>query len=295
MLLTDRPLKANETYTQAGRDRFGSNDPVGGIRGLVYASHAGTLYLEESDDDGTTWSQTGDAVSVAAKTTTELLWTNLTKQQYRFRYVNGAAAQTKFRLVQQTRWLELVSVTDTVTQAALASVLAALQDTLTMQLSGSNTRKRFSSTITIGTGAAHSAGDVVSTDAGAIMEFDLSSLLTAGQSGIIYDSQVTLDQNAVFSGGMGYELYLFNVSPTAQATNAVFNLTDTDLPGYIGKLLIPPLVDEGDNCVAEYQGHNLSFNLAVADTKLYAKAKCLGGETTVSGAVLTYNLGIGTL
>jgi hypothetical protein len=137
MLLTKRPLAANETYEQPGRDRFEGNDPVGGVRGLVYASHAGTLYLEESDDDGTTWSQTGDAVSVAAKTTTELLWTNLTKQQYRFRYVNGATAQTKFRLVQQTRGLELVSVTDTVTQAALASVLAALQDTLTMQLSGS--------------------------------------------------------------------------------------------------------------------------------------------------------------
>lgn len=105
-----RPLAANEPYIQPGRDRFEGNEPIGGIRGLVYASHAGTLYLEESDDDGATWSQTGAAVLVAAKTTTPLPWTALTKQQYRFRYVNGATAQTKFRLVQQTRGMDLVDM-----------------------------------------------------------------------------------------------------------------------------------------------------------------------------------------
>ncbi len=109
VMLTKTPLQANMSYIQAGRDRFESGIPAGSVSGLVWADEAGTLYLEESDDDGVTWSQTTN-VSVSASTTTVLPWTALTKQQYRFRYVNGAAAQTKFRLVQQTRGMELTTV-----------------------------------------------------------------------------------------------------------------------------------------------------------------------------------------
>lgn len=109
VMLTKTPLQANMSYIQAGRDRFESGIPAGSVSGLVWADKAGTLYLEESDDDGATWSQTTN-VSVSASTTTVLPWTALTKQQYRFRYVNGAAAQTKFRLVQQTRGMELTTV-----------------------------------------------------------------------------------------------------------------------------------------------------------------------------------------
>lgn len=162
-----------------------------------------------------------------------------------------------------------------------------------VKLSGSNTREVGSDTITITTGAAHSSGDVVSTDTGEILQFETG--LPAGQSGIILDSVVTLGQNAVFSGGAGYTLYLFNVSPTAQATNAAFDLADADVAGYIGKITISTLIDLGSNCAITDTGHNLSFNLAAADTKIYGKAVCNGGETTVTAKVLTYNLGIAAL
>ena len=161
------------------------------------------------------------------------------------------------------------------------------------KLVGSNTRNVASDTITIGTGAAHTAGDVVSTDAGEILQF--ATGLSAASSGIILDSLVTLGQDAVFSGGAGYYLYLFSVSPTAQATNAVFDLANDDLAGYIGRIDISTLVDLGSNCAANDAGHNLSFNLAAGDTNLYGKLVCKGGETTVSAKIITIKLGVAAL
>lgn len=154
-----------------------------------------------------------------------------------------------------------------------------------------NSRHIATDTVLIGTGAAHTAGDVVSTDAGEVLEFDTG--LIAGTSGIILDSIVTLNQSAVFSGGAGYDLHLFSVSPTAQADNAVFDLDS--LPGYIGKVTMGTLVDYGSNCAVVDTAHNLSFNLASGATKIYGKLVCLGGETTISAKTITINLGIAAL
>lgn len=146
-------------------------------------------------------------------------------------------------------------------------------------------------TITIGTGAAHAAGDVVSTDAGAILEFNTG--FTAGTSGIILSSLVTLGQNAVFSGGAGYTLYLFDAVPTVQATNAAFDMADADLSKYLGKINISTLVDLGSNCVITDADQNFGFKLA--DTKLYGKLVCNGGETTITAKVITIKLNIAVL
>jgi hypothetical protein len=157
-----------------------------------------------------------------------------------------------------------------------------------MELRGSNTRSIASDDITIGTGAAHTAGDVVSTDVGEILQFDTG--LPKGSSGMILSSLVTLNQNAVFSSGAGYTLYLFTTSPTVQATNVAFNLDN--LTGYIGNIAISTLVDLGSNCAVTDIGHNMDFTLAVDDSKLYGKLVCNGGETTVTGKKITINLGI---
>lgn len=160
-------------------------------------------------------------------------------------------------------------------------------------LSGSNTRQTVSDTILIGTGAAHSAGDVVSTDAGEILQFDTG--LTAGSSGIILSSLVTLNQNAVFSGGAGYYLYLYSASPTAIADNAAYNLPATDLAKYIGRITISTLIDLGDICAANDISHNFDFTLGSTDTKLYGILSCIGAETTIDAKTLTINLGIAAL
>lgn len=159
--------------------------------------------------------------------------------------------------------------------------------------SNNNTRKWSTATITLGTGAAHSAGDVVSTDAGAILTF--ATGLTAGKSGLIRSSLVTLNQDAVFAAGAGYDLHLYSSSPTAQATNAAFNLTAADMAKYIGKITIGTLVDLGDTCAVFNKGHDFDFSLAAAATSIYGKLVCLGGETTITGKIITINLGIAAL
>lgn len=158
--LTNRPLAANEVFTQGKRDRFNDREPIGSICGLIYSDKAGTLLLEESDD-GTTFTTTA-TVNVSAATNAELAWTDLTKRWYRFKYTNGAAAQTSFALIQQSRGLDIIvesSVADgadvtlgakadaaaTVADATPFSVIALLKGlwnklagTLDVSLSGSN-------------------------------------------------------------------------------------------------------------------------------------------------------------
>jgi hypothetical protein len=127
-ILTTTPLTGGATYTQTGVDRLAPTGtdkpafPVGQVRGLVWADQAGTLYLDESENNST-WTTTA-TISVSASTTTELPWTNLTKRYYRFRYVNGASAQTSFVLVQQAAGLAVPNVNltgSTVTESQTAS------------------------------------------------------------------------------------------------------------------------------------------------------------------------------
>jgi hypothetical protein len=113
-VLTSTPLGANASYIQEAVDRIAPMGaslpalPVGKVRGFAWADKAGTLYLEESDDN-TTWTATA-TVSVTAKTTTPLPWTALTKRWYRFNYTNGGSAQGSFVLVQQAAGLEVKDI-----------------------------------------------------------------------------------------------------------------------------------------------------------------------------------------
>jgi len=104
------PLAASATWYEGGASTFWNyriqEKPADLIRVLVYADKAGTLYLDESDDEGIT-SSVLKSIAVSAKVAAVLPWTVLTKGWYRLRYVNGATAQGSFRIVKETRPLEI--------------------------------------------------------------------------------------------------------------------------------------------------------------------------------------------
>lgn len=162
-----------------------------------------------------------------------------------------------------------------------------------VSLSSSNTRKWATDTITFGAGAgAHNAGEVMSTDAGEILEFDTG--LATGASGIILSSLVTLNQ-APFAGGAGYTLHLFTAAPTVIADDAAWVLVAAELATYIGKLDISSMVTGTNASAALDIGHNLDFTLASGSTKLYGQLVCKGTDTTVNTKIMTINLGIAAL
>jgi len=164
-----------------------------------------------------------------------------------------------------------------------------------VKLSGSNTRKWATDTITFGAGAgAHNAGEIMSTDTGEILEFDVSAWIAAGGSGIILSSLLTLNQ-APFANQAGYTLHLFTAAPTVIADDTAWVLVVAELATYIGPIEISVL-KTGTNASAVLDiGHNLDFTLASGSTKLYGQLVCKGTDTTVNTKIMTVNLGIAAL
>lgn len=109
-VLSRVPLAAGESFTQEKRDRFGDTKVIDAVNGFVFASHAGTLYLEESND-GDTWT-TVATVAVSAGVYAELLPAVLSKRWYRFKYTNGGTSQSEFYLIQQTAGIDAVMAKD---------------------------------------------------------------------------------------------------------------------------------------------------------------------------------------
>lgn len=88
---TTAPLGANGTWTsQTVNTGLADN-----LTGLVWASHAGSLVIEQSAD-GTNW-DFGRTIAVAA-TTGQTFTEPIMAPYIRLRYTNGATAQTGFRL-----------------------------------------------------------------------------------------------------------------------------------------------------------------------------------------------------
>lgn len=94
---TSIPLAASGTYTSANPILSAGNAR---IVGTVYSNQAGTLNVDQSAD-GVNWDAT---TSVAVTASTPTIFSVESIAPYaRLRYVNGAAAQTVFRLYAYTR------------------------------------------------------------------------------------------------------------------------------------------------------------------------------------------------
>lgn len=150
-------------------------------------------------------------------------------------------------------------------------------------------------TIAIGTGGgAHTAGDVVSTTDGEMLEF--ATGLAAGESGLILKSICYIDSTALFSGGAGYTLQLFKRPVTIQDTNSAFSIVTTDADAYLGPLTISTLALKVDGstgiAVASDLGQNFDFTLSSTDRNIYGKLVANGGETTVNSKTITVGLGV---
>lgn len=108
------PLGSNAIYTQPWIDstqtgfmwpdiqtvyRAGTAGPqdVNFVSGSVYSDQAGTVYIEQSDDQVNIQST---SIAVSAATLTPVPLQQLTSRYFRFRYVNGATAQGTFVLSQ---------------------------------------------------------------------------------------------------------------------------------------------------------------------------------------------------
>lgn len=88
---TNALLAASASYTGVSL----SVEGYARITGTVYSDQAGTLYIEQSPD-GTNW-DTATSLSVSAATATSFS-VEVVAPYARLRYVNGATAQTVFRL-----------------------------------------------------------------------------------------------------------------------------------------------------------------------------------------------------
>lgn len=87
-------LPASATWDEPiTHDRFANQPMIRRIRAEMYASEAGTLYLDQSDAADMS-GPTTVSLAVAADTTALFPWTKLTKRYYRWRFANDAAAQT---------------------------------------------------------------------------------------------------------------------------------------------------------------------------------------------------------
>jgi len=93
---TTTPLAANATFTSTTQSGGG----FARITGTVLADQAGTLNIDQSPD-GTNWDVTS-SFSIAANTG-QGFSVEIVAPNWRLRYVNGATAQTTFRLYSWTR------------------------------------------------------------------------------------------------------------------------------------------------------------------------------------------------
>lgn len=96
-VLTTTPLMDNATYTLTPAIDSLAVPQDNMVSAHVFANQAGALYMDVSMDNAN-WNLVQASVAVSANVAETIPWQPPLDRYYRFRYVNGAVAQTVFRL-----------------------------------------------------------------------------------------------------------------------------------------------------------------------------------------------------
>lgn len=187
--------------------------------------------------------------------------------------------------------------------ASLPVVIASNQDSLTVDGPLTDTQLRatavpisytaytvvITATITRDSeGAAYTAGDVISTDAGAVLTFTNCARANGG-SGYITDA-VLIDSVA---GNLDAELYLFDTTIAAQADHAAFDISDAEAATYLGKIDFGNTPDvSASNALYTQANVNLGFVCGATSRNLFGRLVARSDYDAANGEVFTIRLKI---
>ena len=143
---------------------------------------------------------------------------------------------------------------------------------------------------------AYVAGDVIGTAAGSAIH----TLTNVGPSGgyvLIQSIAMATHDTSVPAGMASFRVHFYNVSPTAIADNAAFDLLTTDHGKYLGYVDLPTPQDFGSSIYTQTDYSGRLVKLATGSTSLFIEIETRGAFTPASGttfdvAVLTLEAGL---
>lgn len=125
---------------------------------------------------------------------------------------------------------------------------------------------------------AYTAGDVVSSTAGSILELQLARANMVSPGTIIISASLRIAAASVRSGESGYRLHLYSAAPTIIADNAFHSLETADAAQYVGFIDLPAPTDAGNALWSQADGILRQVPLD-ATGKIYGILQTLGAYT----------------
>lgn len=135
---------------------------------------------------------------------------------------------------------------------------------------------------------AYTAGDVIGdTNGSAILTF-ANMGKTGGGDIVITSVELQIDVSSIPSGMAGFNLRLYNASPTAIADNAAWDLPSGDRGKYIGKVAINVPVDEGATLFVD--NDNINKQIKLSSSSLYVELQTIGAFTPTASSVFSVTI-----
>jgi hypothetical protein len=135
----------------------------------------------------------------------------------------------------------------------------------------------------------YSAGQLIG-DVGGSAIFTFANMGKAGGEVMITSIELEIDVAAVNSGMTGFNVRLYNASPTAAADAATWDIVSGDRGKYLGKVALATPIDEGSTLFGDNDGINKQITLA--STSLFVEMQTVGSYAATASAV--YRLTIHT-